>query len=137
MSDITPPTHDEVTVLGWAIPRPTGRWHQSIIVTAHHVWITPEISFVNNDKLVIAAASGLDTFHDFIRSAGWKTPPLRCALSEVRGVMWNDMTGWMRIAGADDNVIGAMIPNRAVGTKLKPLLKHAISSRVTKRTDRS
>jgi len=137
MSDTTPTANSEVTVLGWVIPRPTGRWHQSIIVTARHVVITPELTFANNELLVSAAEQGHEPFYAFLRSAGWKSQPQRCELAEVRGVDWNDMTGWMRIAGGGDTVIGAMIPNRDVGTALKPRLKHAIASRVAKRPDRT
>lgn len=132
MSDTTTPDR-EVLVLGWVIPRPTGRWHQSIIVTSRHVLITPELSFANNETLVEAAAQGTEAFYTFLRTTGWKTPPLRCAVTEVRGVSWNDMTGWMRIAGAGDTMIGAMIPDRAAGTAMKPQLKNAIAGRIAAR----
>lgn len=50
------PTDDTVAVLGWTIPRPTGRWHQAIVVTSRHVWVTPELSFSANEALEIGRA---------------------------------------------------------------------------------
>jgi|GEM_PF-6640311 len=121
---------EDVAVFGWVIPRPTGRWHQAIVVTARHVWVTPELTFKDNEKLEAAATAGLFGFHDFVRGAGWVKRPPRCDISAVRRVDWNAITGWMQLSCADDSVIGAMIPNRESGGALQPLLKKAIGVRV-------
>jgi len=130
----TPPNDDQVSVLGWVVPRPTGRWHQSIVVTSRHVWVTPELTFEANESLEAAAAAGIESFHDFVRAAGWVQRPPRVDLAAVRAVDWNETTGWMRV-GADE-IIGAMIPDRAAGTALHPLLKQAIASRVIRGAER-
>lgn len=127
-SDSAAVSDRDVTVLGWTVPRPTGRWHQSIVVTSRHVWITPEISFTANESLCAAAAAGIEDFHEWIRTSGWKKRPQRCAVGDVSGLVWNEVTGWMRIAAGDD-MIGAQIPDRGVGTQLEPQVKTAISSR--------
>lgn len=127
---------DTVTVLDWTVPRPTGRWHQAIIVTSRHVWVTPELTFADNEKMLAAAAAGMSEFHDFIRGSGWTKRPPRCALGDVRGINWNETTGWMRIAHGDDESIGAMIPSRDAGNALKPLLKRAIGARISNPTRR-
>ncbi len=131
----TAPHDDPVTVLGWTVPRPTGRWHQAIVVTSRHVWITPELPFAANETLEASAAAGLEAFHDFVRGAGWVQRPPRVDLGDVRGVDWNETTGWMRIGAGE--VIGAMIPDRATGTRLLPLLKQAIATRISSKADRS
>lgn len=120
-----------VAVLGWVIPRPTGRWHQAVVVTSQHVWITPEISFGDNEDMEAAAAAGIDTFHNYLRSSGWIKRPERVNLSDVRGLNWNETTGWLRIGGADDEVIGAMIPDRKAGDRIKAGVKRAIAKHVT------
>lgn len=131
----TAPNDDQVAVLGWAVPRPTGRWHQAIVVTSRHVWVTPELTFAANEALEAAAAAGLTSFHDFIRSAGWVERPARVDLGHVRGVDWNETTGWMRVGASE--VIGAMIPDRSTGKRLHPLLKQAIATRVNDTADRT
>ena len=130
---LTAPTDDDVTVLGWTVPRPTGRWHQAIVVTSRHVWITPELTFAASEALEAGAAAGIEAFHDFVRTAGWVQRPPRVDLADVRGVDWNETTGWMRIGAGE--VIGAMIPDRATGTALLPQLKQAIASRVSPKAD--
>jgi len=130
MSNEMTVSDNDVTVLEWVIPRPTGRWHQAIVVTSRHVWITPELTFADNERMTAAAAGGLSEFHEYLKAVGWTAKPDRCALGDVRGINWNETTGWMRIAGQDDHVIGAMIPNREAGNKLKIELKRAIGVRV-------
>ena len=121
MSDL-----ERVTVLGWTLPRPTGRWHQSIVVTARHVWLTPELTFGDNEALTHAAAAGIDAFHDYVKGAGWKTRPPRLVTTAVSGVDWNATTGLIRIANRDGDVIGAMVPDRARGGELEQELRVAI-----------
>lgn len=118
-------------VLGWTIPRPTGRWHQAFVVTLLHVWVTPEISFADNEAMEAAAAAGSDAFHDFLRQSGWISRPERVSLSDLRGLNWNETTGWLRIGGAGDDVIGAMIPDRKAGGRITTALKQAISDRIS------
>lgn len=120
-----------VAILGWVVPRPTGRWHQAIAVTSQHVWITPEISFADNEAMEAAASEGSDAFHTFLKSSGWINRPERVSLSDIRGLNWNETTGWLRIGGADDHVIGAMIPDRKAGDRIKAGLKQAVAARVT------
>lgn len=125
----------KAVVLGWVIPRPTGRWHQAIVVTDRHVWITPELTFAENEKMTADAAAGRDAFHDFVRTSGWIERPPRCNLTDVRGLNWNPTTGWIRIAAAGDDVLGAMIPNRETGDELEPKLKKAIALQLAKRSE--
>lgn len=117
-------------VLGWVVPRPTGRWHQAFVVTSRHVWLTPEISFADNEAMEAAAAAGADAFHDFLRGSGWINRPERASLDGVRGLNWNETTGWLRVGGADDAVIGAMIPDRKAGDRVNAALKKAIAAQV-------
>lgn len=140
MPDPSPSTHtspqlDDVTVLNWTVPRPTGRWHQAIVVTSRHVWITPEQTFGDHEAMTAAAAAGLDEFHDFVRGAGWVTRPPRCSLSEVRGLDWNEIGGMIRIGVEGGEVLTASIPDRSHGARLVPLVKRAIALRV-RRGDR-
>lgn len=122
-------------VLGWVVPRPTGRWHQAIVVTATDLWVTPEISYADNEAMEAAAAAGTDAFHMFLKGAGWIKRPDRVALSDLRGINWNETTGWMRVGGADDVVVGAMIPDRKAGDRVKVALKQAIASRIGTKKD--
>lgn len=117
-------------VLGWVVPRPKGRWHQSIVVTTTHIWITPELNFSANEELVEAAAAGEETFNTYLKGAGWFVPPEFCRVSDVRGVAWNETTGRMKIA-AGDSIIAASIPDRKAGTKIEPLLKRVIAARLS------
>ena len=126
---------DQVSVLGWTVPRPTGRWHQAIVVTSRHVWITPELAFATNEQLEASAAIGIEAFHNYVRSAGWVQRPPRVNLADVRALDWNETTGWMRIAAGE--IIGAMIPDRAAGNRLHPLLKRAIAGRVVTQPGRT
>jgi len=113
------------TVLGWVIPRPTGRWHQAFVVTHDEIWITPEISFAENKLMEEAAAESIAAFTTFVDNAGWLNAQ-HCHVIDVKGLKWDNITGWMRILGANKKVIGAMIPNRGNGDKLEPKLKEAI-----------
>ena len=126
----SPPSENDVTVLEWVVPRFTGRWHQSIVVTAHHVWVMPELTFANNEAMTAAAAGGLQELYTYLKGAGWTAKPPRLKLDDVRGVNWNETTGWMRILGQGDKVIGAMISDRETGNALEPKLKQAIAVRV-------
>ena len=126
-SSETPPeeTLAPATVLGWVIPRPTGRWHQAIVVTHNEVWITPEITFADNERMEAAANESIVAFMNFVRDAGWLDAQ-RCGVTEVKGLRWDNVTGWMRILYANEQVIGAMIPNRKNGDRLEPKVKEAI-----------
>lgn len=114
------------TVLGWVVPGPTGRWHQAIVVTHNEVWITPEITFAENQAMEEAASESIVAFRTFVSDAGWLNAQ-RCAVTDVKGLNWDNITGWMRILAANDKVIGAMIPNRGNGDELEPKIKEAIS----------
>ena len=103
-------------------------------MTSRHVWVTPELSFSANEALESAAAGGLGAFHDFVRGAGWVQRPPRVEIGAVRGVDWNETTGWLRI-GANE-VIGAHVPDRAAGTRLYPALKQAIAARIAPPVER-
>lgn len=120
-----------VTVLGWTVPRPTGRWHQAIVITSRHVWITPELSFTDNAALEAAATAGNDAFHDYVRGAGWIKRPPRCNVADVRVVKWDETTGWIRVGSDSAELVAAMIPDRQTGTRLTPLVTQAIAARIT------
>ena len=121
-------------VLDWVIPRPTGRWHQAVVVTDVHVWVTPELSFAENEQMEAAAAAGRTAFHEFVRGSGWIERPPRAAINEIRGIAWQESNGMLRIAHADDEIISAMIPDRSRGGKLAEGLKAALRARVKKTT---
>ena len=115
------------TVLGWIVPRPTGRWHQAIVVTSADVWITSEMPFAENQTMEAAAEAGTKAFTKFVRDAGWLDGQT-CSVLDVKGLNWDNITGWMRILADGDLVIGAMIPNRADGDKIEPKVKKAIAA---------
>jgi hypothetical protein len=116
----------EVTILGWTVPRPTGRWHQSIIVTDRDVLITPELPFGENEQLLAAAEKGMVELYAFIKGAGWIELPQRSPLADVDALKWNAPTGMMQIRSTDGSVMSAMIPNRGVGEDLVPQLQLAL-----------
>jgi len=115
-----------LTVLGWAVPRPTGRWHQSFVVTDKHVWITPELSFENNEKMEAAAAAGIEAFHTFMQGGRWADRPQQLELEEVNGLHWNPTVGLMRLRSKDNRIISATIADRAEGEVIQGALKQAI-----------
>lgn len=116
------PDSSAITVFEWTVPRPTGRWHRSIALTAKHLWLMPEMAFGDHRALLAAAEAGEDAFAGQIKATRWTASPRRQPLDAVGAMKWDETTGWLRVRFGDE-IVGAMIPDRTVGTDIAGRLR--------------